>query len=60
MVQLIEGRDKFEVALKPPHATIEEFPGESVEADMRRVLKICDKADSLNVAIFVRVLRRGW
>ncbi len=60
VVELIESRDKFEVAMKPPHAAIEEFPGESIEEDMKRVLSICDKAESLNVPIYVRVLGRAW
>tara|TARA_Y100000294_G_scaffold26093_1_gene22124 strand:+ start:3428 stop:3529 length:102 start_codon:yes stop_codon:yes gene_type:complete len=28
VVELIESRGKFEVAMKPPPAAIEEFPGE--------------------------------
>jgi len=46
--------------MKPPPAAIEEFPGESVEADMKRVLGICDKAESLNVPIFVWVAGGAW
>ena len=60
VVELIESRGKFEVAMKPPHAAIAEFPGESDEADMKRVLGICDKAESLNVPIFVRVAGGAW
>jgi len=46
--------------MKPPPAAIEEFPDKSVEADMKRVLGICGKAESLNVPIFVRVAGGAW
>ena len=58
VVELIENRSKFEVVMKPPNTAVEVFPGESVEADMQRVLSFCDRAAELNVTIFIRPVGR--